>query len=136
MLIDVESRPRGATVRLDDPSSAPLGRTPLRHVRVATGWHTIYLSLPGFTTYELRAQVVAGSTHFRVGLTMSLSVRVTSHGESALVVIDGNEVGYTPVEVGGLRAGRHAIEVRRPGSEPFRRSVVLRPGPPLEVAAE
>lgn len=135
MLVTIDSRPRGVTVRVDDSAGAPIGTTPMRRVPLQPGWHNLYFSLPGYTTFELRAQVAVGSTNFRAALSRSMGVRVTSNAGSALVVIDGDEVGYTPVEISGLRAGRHTIEVRRDGRPPFRRTVVLRAGVTTAVDA-
>jgi hypothetical protein len=120
---------------VNDASAASLGSTPLRGASLPIGWHNLYFTLDGYAPYELRAQVTEGNTRFRVALSRTTSVRVTSNAGSSLVVIDGDEVGYTPFEISGLRAGRHAFEVRRTGSQTFRRTLMVRAGAVTTVAA-
>ncbi len=50
-----------------------------------------------------------------VAATASLRVRAAPASPPATVLIDGEEVGRTPVTLGGLPPGSHALELRRRG---------------------
>ncbi len=61
-------------------------------------------------------------------------LRVTSSPSGATVALNGRRVGATPLSLGGLRPGRHAVSVARPGFEATTQQVDVVPDRALEVA--
>ena len=62
------------------------------------------------------------------------TLAVRSSPSDAAVYVDGNFVGYTPVNF-GTRPGRHDVRVERQGYESYSQSVVLRPGSTATIDA-
>jgi hypothetical protein len=55
--IDIDSRPRGAQVRVD---GRLLGAAPMRALDLTAGEHLVTLELPGYATWTRRVTVVPG----------------------------------------------------------------------------
>ncbi len=121
----VRSQPSGAEVTV---AGAFRGRTPLQ------------LELPGGTDYDVLVTRAGHATWQRrvaaqPGAALALDARLepilaalTIRGEpaDAEVFVDGGSRGRTPATL-QLLATRHQVEVRRPGSQPFRTEVDLTP---------
>ncbi len=68
------------------------------------------------------------------GLDATGDLRVTSSPSGATVALNGRRVGATPLSLGGLRPGRHAVSVARQGFEATTRQVDVPADRALEVA--
>lgn len=62
------------------------------------------------------------------------TLQVRSNPQDAQVFVDGEFVGYTPVNF-GTRPGRHEVRVERSGYDDYRESVNVRPGRTTSVEA-
>jgi len=133
-IVHIVSRPRGAEVHIDD--SAPIGRTPILAARIAPGWHTLHFALPGYIDYDLRAQIGAGHDSVRIALVRAATLSITSMPTHSTVSLDGSDVGESPIEIGGLRAGVHRVEVHATGHATFSRDVTLRGGATTRIRAD
>jgi len=117
-LIKFGSRPPGATIRVD---GRVVGETPWRG-EVEPGERTFELTLQGYapSTRTLTAQ--RGQVHaLDVTLTADhagslLTVKSTPSG--ALVLLDEEEIGRTPLRQFQLDARTYTLEVRAPGYAP------------------
>jgi hypothetical protein len=69
------------------------------------------------------------------GIARLAAIRVASEPSDAHVLIDGVERGRTPVRVGSLPKGRHEIEIRAAGHEPYRKAIELEGGTTAQVTA-
>jgi len=120
--INVESTPPGATVYLDAVTSAPLGVTPLRNVRVSRGNHILIVQIDGHEESRLPILVRRSRETFRVTLN-PLATFVVSAGnaaaEGARVRVDGESSGVIPARIQVI-GGRYLVEVDREGYQPFR----------------
>jgi hypothetical protein len=56
------------------------------------------------------------------------AIRVTSRPPGAEILLDGKLEGTTPTAVDGLGVGRHQLQLRAPGYEPYRRTIDLGEG--------
>jgi formylglycine-generating enzyme required for sulfatase activity len=57
--------------------------------------------------------------------------------DGAAVIVDGRQIGATPLTDIELSAGEHSVEVRAPLHLPFTTTFLIEPGdPPLEIAAD
>jgi serine/threonine protein kinase len=68
--------------------------------------------------------------------TLWVLARIDGQVVWADVLIDGQAVGQSPVQVPRLRPGKHLIEARREGYTPAKRWVRLKPGQSLRVFIE
>lgn len=63
-------------------------------------------------------------------------LRVTSSPSGATVVLDGREIGTTPLAVEGLAVGRHNLRLSKDGFAPASQRVTVRPSAQSEAAVE
>jgi len=135
--------PGSAYVRIDGQLVEGAGE--LRELEVDPGEHVVSMSAPGRRESTMRLALLPGTRLERViGLAVSTDVTglpggparitVTSNVSNAVITLDHHEVGRgTAVEE--VEPGSHAIEVAAPDHETFRRTVLVRRGASLEIAA-
>lgn len=119
--INIESTPPGATVYVDATTTPPIGATPLRNARVATGSHTLIFQLPNYEEARLPVNVRRRRETFRVVLNPLGTIVVTGGNDAAngaAVRIDGQAVGNVPFRQ-TVQPGRHQIQVGREGYVTF-----------------
>lgn len=111
--LEITSSPKGATVFLDGEG---IGTTPLSQ-QVAAGNHTIMLELAGHGRWQSEVAVSPEKvTKVSASLTEeSGSLRVTSDPAGARVLLDGVDIGTTPLLVTEVSPGGHQVSVSAPG---------------------
>jgi formylglycine-generating enzyme required for sulfatase activity len=124
----------GADVRLD---GTLLGKTPLVDVEIPPGTHQIGFTAPRHLA-ELRELIVAGG-HERQTLGVRLTpnwapVLLTSDPPGASVVVDGQTLGVTPIEL-ELTAGERDVEVLLGGHNAWRDRIVVVANTPQQLPA-
>lgn len=128
----VESNVVGAVITVD---AADRGVTPLTEpIPVAAGLHTLVVRAPGHD--ELRKEVrVAGGQELNVPVELRPldrrdgTLRIVSVLADVHVLLDGAEVGRTPLErTLVVVAGRHTIRGHRPGYDAFETTVTVDEG--------
>jgi tetratricopeptide (TPR) repeat protein len=139
--VRVTTKPEGARVEVDGVSA---GKTPLSEpLRVASGTHVIgavleehapsrkEITIAGNqeTSLELELLPTAGSRLAHLG--------VKTNVPDASVSVDGQRVAKTPLPATlALSAGRHRVEVTRPGYVTVAREIALGPGASGELVFE
>jgi hypothetical protein len=117
-IVKLGSRPAGATIRVD---GRVVGETPWRG-EVEPGDRRFELSLPGYATSTRSLTAQRGQVHaLDVTLTADLAgslLTVTSTPTGALVLLDEEEIGRTPLRQFQLDARTYTLEVRAPGYAP------------------
>lgn len=132
-LVTLRTEPAApADVTLDGES---LGTTPLADVEVRPGVHRFEFKAERFLP-EVRELDVAGG-HERQSLTAMLTpswapVGVTSTPAGAQVLVDGEPAATTPAEL-ELEAGRREIELRLPGHNAWRDTILVNADEPLTL---
>jgi hypothetical protein len=118
----VEGTPRGARVRIDDPNELPRCVTPCA-LELPPGRHVAYVSLEGYRSGELAADVLANAQAVMAPHLAPLTgtVVVTTDEPGSLVTVDGVSSGFTPTIL-TLPVGPHRIALSLRG---FR--TVIRP---------
>jgi TonB family protein len=121
--IEIATDPLGAQVWVDNTKT---GRSPLTLSGVLPGRHAIRVALPGFSSAELILDVPAGA--FAVPLRFTLQpanaiLQVRSEPEGALVFVDGQPRGATPIETLSLLPGKHGVELTLKGFAPWVQTV-------------
>jgi hypothetical protein len=134
--IQVSSSPSGAIARLDGGETM---MTPGTFRYVTPGYHTVEISMSGYFPYSTSVSVSAGGTS-SVSASLSPmqttgSLRVTSSPSGAEVYVDDIYRGYTPLTIGSLSSGRHAVRLHLSGYQDYTRNVDISAGSEAYVSA-
>ncbi|MDP3273668.1 MAG: PEGA domain-containing protein [Deltaproteobacteria bacterium] len=127
-VVNIESVPSGATVRLDSETAAPLGTTPLRAVRMESGNHVLYFSHDGYVAGRIDVRVRRSRETFSATLVQAGSIYVASDTVGARIMLDGANVGTTPGRLNNVPPGMHIVEILAEGMVPFRETVQVASG--------
>ncbi|MEE9561629.1 MAG: PEGA domain-containing protein, partial [Thermoanaerobaculia bacterium] len=117
----------GATVVID---SEEIGKTPLEPLELAPGEHAVLIRAARHLDFTATVTIEGGGATQTLAAALSplwAPVTFDSRPAGAVVRVDGDQVGTTPVTV-DVGAGTRAVEVALAGYKPFRRS--------LEVVAD
>lgn len=125
--VRVVGEPLGATVHDGDPDAPALGAVG-RALQAPPGRRVFYVAAPGHQTGRYEVDVVPrGSTRLEVRLAREAGSLVVDTAErGALVEIDGEAAGFTPVVVGDVPAGRHVVRITQPGFRAYEEDVEVR----------
>ncbi len=120
--IYVSSSPSGATAVLDNGQDSLV--TSGTFYNVATGWHNVQVSMPGYQVYSNNnVQVVSGGTTNvyanLVPVTQTGSISVSSIPVGAGLYVDNIYKGETNQIVGGLVVGTHTVQLKMAGYQTF-----------------
>jgi hypothetical protein len=130
--INISSTPPGATVRIDNATSPPVGTSPIRNRSVRAGAHTLFFELAGYVPGRLDINVARNGETFTGSLQQAGSINISSDIPGAAVTIDGQQRGVSPVRVDGLAPGQHVVELRSGNLPAFTQTVNVQGG---QVAA-
>ena len=126
-VVQLTSDPPGAEIWEQDER---LGRTPAT-LELASGPHTLRLSLAGYQSRTLSLQVSAGEQMRaeRIRLERLAGVlELTTTPAGGSVIRDGEYVGQTPLELRLTPDQPHRLSVSRAGYRTARRRITLAPG--------
>jgi hypothetical protein len=132
-MLFVKSTPAGATIWLDGVETEY--RTPRLIGGVSVGMHNVVVRLPGHTPERQAVEVAAGKIRTLLfdlhrggdgddGATLTIKTEPSG----AIVWVDTVERGKTPVELSGLKPGKHEVILMRNGYELVERTVELSAG--------
>jgi len=125
--ITVESRPAGATVRVDGDA---LGSTPLR-AEIGAGSHRLELTLRGYQPWQGPLQVVARQPRTLPVIALEparASVQIRSEPAGASIAVAGEFAGRTPLTVTLAPDRRTEIRATLAGYQPAQRAVSVPSG--------
>ncbi len=127
----------GAAVAIDgvDVATTPLAAP----IELSAGAHVVEVHAPGRESVR-RAVAIAGHAETRLEVELREEVvprgalRVTSSVPETLVIVDGEEVGLTPLSATlPLRAGPHTVVARRLGYREQTRAIQIEEGAEAEL---
>jgi hypothetical protein len=141
--IYVSSSPGGASVTLD---GNPVGQTPysgsLKLNNIATGTHTVSLSLAGYAPYTTQVTVSPNTvTEVNPILKSSApasgtgSISVSSTPTGANVLLDNNFIGVTPLNLNGVAVGSHTVTIQMSGYQEYSVTTPVNAGATSTVSA-
>jgi hypothetical protein len=133
--LTLTSDPAGATVTID---GVEVGQTPIEKLELPAGVHDVVLKLDGYKDEELSVSIQAGKT-LEVPVTMSKltgMLTITSEPSGATVIVDGQEVGTTPLEKYVLPIGTHEVIVKKDGYKEETFNVSIQAGKELSFNVE
>jgi outer membrane receptor protein involved in Fe transport len=120
---------RGALVHVDDERAPPACAVPCE-ARLPPGPHQIFFTREGYQGVPLQVTVLAGQaarvTAVLQRLTGSLVVSTDERG--AQVSIGGRTMGFTPVVIPSVPAGRQVVSITMRGYAKLEREVVVHAG--------
>lgn len=111
-----------AEVFIDGASAGP---APYDHNDLAPGKHYVIVRARGYAEWKREVELdPATPTTLSADLSASGTVKVLSNVSGAMVLIDGQVMGKTPVVLDNIAAGEHIVEVKQSGyvdaKQPFR----------------
>jgi outer membrane receptor for ferrienterochelin and colicins len=136
--IELQSEPKGASVFLAGRREA-LGVTPVS-LELPAGPASLSLRLDGYLEQTVELSVAAETVERRRLVLRRDSARfaklsIAAQPRGALVRLDGERMGATPLELDGLQPGTRALEIVQPDHEPWRTRLQLSAGTTSYVRA-
>lgn len=138
--IKIDSSPQQAAVYVDSKDYGIEGYTPTT-LRLPKGVYKIILELPGFKPVEKNLEIKKSQaflfTMERAARPAVVDVRPTGNQEAAgaQLYLDGALMGTVPARV-EAHAGKHLVEVKKPGFKEFREQVDLAEGETRTMAID
>lgn len=137
--VTVNSTPAGARVS-EETTGRELGRTPGRFT-LPMGEQRVVITLPGHVTQSRVVRVVSERD---VGLSVRLEraassvsvLTVRGNVDGARVMLDGLELGVTPLTLAELTPGTSELAITTAGHEPWSTQLTLEPGAATRVEYE
>ena len=119
---------KSAEVRVDD-EKAPVACTAPCDIPLPPGRHELYFQSPGFEAPPRTVVVAAKQTSTATAALVPLtgSVVVKADERDALVSVDGKQMGFTPVVLQGVPAGKRDVTVQLRGFSDYKKSLDVRP---------
>ena len=125
--LEVRSTPPGAAVLLD---GKPAGKTPYSG-KLPVGKHTVVLqSADGLDRHQAEVVVAVGQSHTVEGKLAFVGARVniTTTPPGASVLLDGKQIGTTPLSGTRVAAGAHEVRLELAGHQAKQRKLQLKAG--------
>jgi len=130
----VETDPPGAAVYIDGENAGP---SPVALARVRPGVHMVRVAREGYAPAGLTLEVRNGEPLLPLRFVMEplmAKLRVRSEPAGALVRLDGQAAGTTPLESLDLAPGHHEVRLERRGYVPATQEVEARWGQLADVS--
>jgi tetratricopeptide (TPR) repeat protein len=130
--LSVESLPSGASVFID---GRLVGRTPVRISGLDAGAYSVRFERENCAPLSVPAKIGWGTTYIRQVLTLrgEGSLKVDIEPANAEVVLDGEMVGHTPLELSQVPVGTHDLLIRKTNFKTYStRFTIEKPGDPKE----
>ncbi|MDR0604458.1 MAG: PEGA domain-containing protein [Bacteroidales bacterium] len=109
--------------------------TPYFINKLLIGKHEIKLQADGYVPYTQTVDILEGKTfELNAILQKKGSLRITAN-VSSKVTMDGKQIGYTPITVDNLSAGRYKIDLQASGYKPYTQTVDIQDGKMSELNA-
>lgn len=143
-LILVRTNPSGALVTLDGVSH---GRTPISLPNVPVGIYQLEVSLNGFRTERREIKLSRTNSLAAIGInlfsgsdglitsTILGSVSVRSRPSGAKVLIDGKNVGVTPLVIDEVGVGNYEVQINLEGYKSWIDTIEVVESKQIDVAA-
>lgn len=122
--ISVKTEPTGATVYIDGKN---YGLTPIEIYDLEVGKHEVLITKEGYKSIikeiEIKEEIVEISETLIKGVSKAY---INSNPRGATVIIDGKEIGKTPLEIEEISLGRHFITLKALGYEEMTRTIDIK----------
>lgn len=119
--LSIKTEPQGATVYIDGKN---YGLTPLDVYDIEVGKHEILITKEGYKSIikevEIKEEIIEISEILIKGVSKAY---INSNPRGAKVIIDGKEIGVTPLEIKEISLGRHFITLKALGYEEMTKTI-------------
>ena len=128
--LNIKSNPTDAEVFIDDKK---IGVTPKTITDLRPGTHNVEVRKIGYGNWSESVNILPDKEiHLTAILQLGVgSIHLKSEPSNARALIDGGEVGTTPIAITDLKPGIHYLEVRQDGYVDWRESVDIVAGKEL-----
>ena len=133
--LSIKSKPSIAVVLIDGKEA---GTTPLIITEPSPGTHNVEVKMSGFEIWSKSVKIETGkeSTLTAVLQLKASPVTINSVPSDAMILINGKEIGKTPVNITDPDPGTYLVEVRMDGYEAWNERVDIEPGKELTITAD
>ncbi|MBT7349179.1 PEGA domain-containing protein, partial [candidate division WWE3 bacterium] len=125
--ININSNPPEAAIYLDGEK---IGTTPNILKSIAIGTHEVEVKLEGFAEWKKTLNVKNGK-EFTLNAALQLntgSANIESDPAEAIVLLDGNDFGKTPVSLTGIKIGIYDVELQKEGYVSCKKTIKIKAG--------
>ncbi|MHC4454153.1 MAG: PEGA domain-containing protein, partial [Planctomycetota bacterium] len=132
--LSIKSNPPDAQIVID---SKEIGVTPKTITDLGPGTHNVKLRKEGYENWIESVDIIPDKEiHLAAVLQLKIgSIDLKSNPSNAKALIDGREIGTTPVSITDLKPGTHYLEVRMDGYDDWRESLDIIPGKEIPLMA-
>ncbi len=132
--LNINSEPSNAMTTLD---GYEVGNTPVSLTDLEPGKHLIEISMEGYEKWTENIEVSADKENLITAVLRksTASLNIKSEPSNAMIIVDGNEIGNTPVNLTDLEPGKHLVEISMEGYERWTESVEIIPGKVFELTS-
>jgi len=127
----VKSSPLGATIVLDGNT---VGTTPFKIEQIEAGEHAIELNLPGYAS--ITEKITLGNEQlerFEYELLPLAYLSVTTTPSGAEVMLNGDQVGISPVTLAAIPAGSYELQISKSNYDLIHQDISFHGDDSLEV---
>jgi hypothetical protein len=119
--LSIKTEPDGANVYIDGKN---YGTTPIEIYDIEIGKHEVLITKEGYKSLikevEIKDEVIEISEVLVKGVSKAY---INSNPKGATVLIDGKEVGKTPLEIKEISLGRHFVTLKALGYEEMTKTI-------------
>ncbi|MBC8552844.1 MAG: PEGA domain-containing protein, partial [Candidatus Brocadiales bacterium] len=132
--LNVNSQPTNATIIIDGNE---VGNTPTNVSDLKPGKYLVEVKMDRYKNWSESVEINAGKANHITAMLQQLvgSVNIKSEPSKAIVIVDGKEVGNTPVDVGDLMPGTHLVEINMEDYETWSKNVEIVIGKNVDLTA-
>jgi len=119
--LSIKTEPDGANVYIDGKN---YGTTPIEIYDIEIGKHEVLITKEGYKSIikevEIKDEVIEISEVLVKGVSKAY---INSNPKGATVLIDGKEIGKTPLEIKEISLGRHFVTLKALGYEEMTKTI-------------
>ncbi|MDP6924569.1 MAG: PEGA domain-containing protein [Candidatus Scalindua sp.] len=125
--LNIKSEPANATILVDGKEA---GNTLANITDVIPGKHLVEVKMDGYEVWSESIDVNSSKENLiNAVLQKSVaSVNIKSEPTNAKVIVDGKEVGNTPLDVSDIKPGKHLVEVKMDRFKNWRENIEINAG--------
>ena len=135
----------GSVIIKSDPVDAKalidgneVGNTPVTITDLKPGMQTVEIKMEGYENWSESVEIIPGNEIvIAAALQMKTgSVCINSEPTNAIAIIDGKEIGNTPVTITELESGTYNVEVKIDGYVDWKQSLDVTPDKEIAIDAK
>ena len=132
--LNIKSKPVNAMIIVDGKEA---GTTPANIANLKPGKHPVEVRMEGYENWSESIEVSVDKENQIIAVLQQLagSLNIKSEPVTAMITVDGKEVGTSPANIADLKSGKHLVEVKLAGYENWSESVEIDMGKEADLTA-